>query len=235
MGWSAVLARKATAPLAPMARSSWRNSSVVAVGKPLKLWATTSAVPPSARVNFSARPRGLASPTVSGMSGMPVKSEKRASTGRGPLENSTARVRLAASGLGSNTPSARTPLAWTARVWWSPKAVCRASTIWPGVGWLASSAMAADETAKSSAAAQAAVHGRNGFMISFLVRENAASVAEPTSRVLPKPITVDRRRAFHSTLKRRRISARIQCVRPRLAQKHRGDGAARFWREPWIG
>ncbi len=96
---------------------------MVAVGKPLKLWATTSEVDPSGRLNFRAKPRGLAPPAVSGMVGMPVKSENLTSTGIDLAENSLAALRLDAPALGSNTPTAMMPLACTAREWLSPKAL----------------------------------------------------------------------------------------------------------------
>jgi len=81
----------------------------------LKLCVTISAVEPSGSVNFSAKPRGLASPMLSGMFGMPVKSENRTSTGLAPPVKIFALVSALASPLGSKTPTAMIPLAWTAR------------------------------------------------------------------------------------------------------------------------
>src|SRR6478609_10349882 len=68
------------AGLWPKACSSMLKSAEVATGKPLKLWLTTSRLDPSGIKNLTANPRGLALPLVSGMSGRPVKSEKRTIT-----------------------------------------------------------------------------------------------------------------------------------------------------------
>src|SRR6185437_2968121 len=109
IGWDAkklsnVVGFFASGPLAPMANNSSRNSSEVAVGKPLKLWQIISAVVLSGMMNFIPSPRGLAAGLLSGMVGIPVKSENRSNTLLDWLCKKEAFVISAASLFGTKVP-----------------------------------------------------------------------------------------------------------------------------------
>ena len=116
MGWlarylSSGVGLGASFPLAPMATSSCANSAAVFTGKPSKLCITISTSLSPGTVNFKASPRGVASPILSGMVGMPVKFEKRPSTAAVESAKSFALVMERAAGSGVNVPSNNMPFA----------------------------------------------------------------------------------------------------------------------------